>query len=110
MGSLMPRKPDILTSLVSVGLVSVSPLKKSWLAHTFKVRRAYVFRALLWQKNNNKHYKDIEISEQNLTEQPENGVPDSMYDCQDDNPDTTDKKREGYVPTDDAKTQIRRTI
>ena len=102
MGSLMPRKPDILTSLVSVGLVSVSPLKKSWLSKTFKLRRAYVWRALLWLKENNRHYKDIVISEDNLADIPEDDIPASIFDLirRDDNPDTANKEREGYVPDD----------
>ena len=102
MGNLMPRKPAILASLVSVALVSVGPLKKSWLANTFKVRRAYVWRALLWLKKNNRHYNDVKISEDNLAQLPEDDIPASIYDFirRDDNPDTADKEREGYVPTD----------
>ena len=102
MGNLMPRKPDILASLVSVALVSVGPLKKSWLSKTFKVRRAYVWRALLWLKENNRHYKDIVISEDNLADLPEDDIPGSIFDLirRDDNPDTADREREGYVPDD----------
>lgn len=59
------------------------------------VRRQKVYNALIWLKNNNHLYKDIEINKQNLESLPENEVPQvlmdtiKMYDTQ-----TTP---EGYV-------------
>ena len=44
--------------------------------HDFKVRRGVVHRALLWLKVHNTHYKDIDISEDNLQSLPEDGFPD----------------------------------
>ena len=44
--------------------------------HDFKVRRGVVHRALLWLKVHNTHYKDIDISEDNLRSLPEDGFPD----------------------------------
>ena len=112
MGNLMPRKTDILASLVSVALVSVGTLKKSWLSNTFKVRRAYVWRALLWLKENNRHYNDIEISDENLADLPEDDIPASIFDFirRDDNPDTADKERAGYVPNEDEDASGRKFI
>ena len=49
------------------------------------VRRQYVLEALLWLKENNFLYKDIEISEEDINKLPENSCFAECFDHEDDN-------------------------
>lgn len=103
-GKLMPRKPSILAELISIALVSVGPLHKSWLKRTFRVRRFQVWQALVWLKKNNWYYRDIVISEDIMASLPEDDIPDSTFSvirCEGD-PDAAERERETYVPTDNT--------
>ena len=100
-GDILPHKPDILASLISIALVSVGVLRKSWLRNTFQVRRNVVQRALIWLKQHNPYYKDITIDESRVAHLPSSDVPEEITACirRDDDPNTADRERAGYVPT-----------
>lgn len=106
-GNIMPRKSEILAELITIALVSVGPLHKSWLNRTFRVRRYQIWAALLWLKANNWYYKDIVISEEIMRSLPEDDVPDSIMSVirREDDPNAADREREGYDPTDNTASQ-----
>lgn len=103
-GKLMPRPPAILASVMTVTFIAKGKLTKSWLYNTFRVRRWAVRDALLWLKANNpKYYGDIEISEENLAQLPEDDVPDSIVANvrQSDDLGLLQQENSGYVPAED---------
>ncbi|KAI3877344.1 hypothetical protein MKX03_026401 [Papaver bracteatum] len=65
---VLPCKPNDLSSILVVKTDNV-------LTKEFIVRREYVRQALRWLQENNKYYRDIEISEENIDALPEEGVP-----------------------------------
>lgn len=77
-GQLMPRKPELLASVIAVSFIGLGKLPKKWLKGTFRVRRAVVHDALRWLKANNEMYKDVRISEEALRILPEDGIPDAI--------------------------------
>ncbi|KAI0049247.1 hypothetical protein FA95DRAFT_1650432 [Auriscalpium vulgare] len=75
-GALMPQRPIILASLVTIAYIGSGSLPKEWLRSAFKVRRRHVADALLWLKTNNpKYYGDISIDADRLGLLPEDDVP-----------------------------------
>ncbi len=75
-GNLMPRPLSVLATVVSITFIGKGPMPKSWLHHTFRVRRRVVLRALLWLKANNpKYYGEIAIDAERLSTLPEDEVP-----------------------------------
>ncbi|RDX46829.1 hypothetical protein OH76DRAFT_1355491 [Lentinus brumalis] len=100
-GNLMPRRPAILASLISITYVGVGALPKTWLQSTFRVRRSVVARALHWLKENNpKYYGNIVISDDILQELPEDDIPSEILgivrQCTDVG--VVDQEGSGYVP------------
>lgn len=77
-GQLMPRKPELLASVIAVSFIGLGKLPKKWLKGTFRVRRAVVHDALRWLKANNEMYKDVRISQEALRILPEDGIPDAI--------------------------------
>ncbi|PSS37626.1 hypothetical protein PHLCEN_2v553 [Hermanssonia centrifuga] len=75
-GNLMPRPLSVLATVVSITFMGKGQMPKSWLHHTFRVRRRVVLRALLWLKTNNpKYYGEITIDMARLNILPEDDVP-----------------------------------
>lgn len=75
-GNLMPRRPAILASVISVTYIGLGRLPKHWLRQIFRVRRRNIFLALQWLKaNNKKYYGNITISEEVINMLPEDDVP-----------------------------------
>jgi hypothetical protein len=100
-GNLMPRRPNILASIVSVAFVGLGDLPMQWLRNTFRVRRKYVYKALCWLKEHNpKYYGDITISMDHLAMLPEDDVPLEILGITCDSTDTevVEREHEGYVP------------
>ncbi len=80
-GKLMPRKPSVLASVISVTYVGLGELPKRWLRSTFRVQRAWVGDTLLWLKGNNqKYYGDITLDQDLLGPNGllEDDVPDEV--------------------------------
>ncbi|KAI3850140.1 hypothetical protein MKX03_011938 [Papaver bracteatum] len=66
---VLPCKPNDLSAILVVKRTG------NVLTKEFIVRREYVRQALRWLQENNKYYRDIEISEENIDALPEEGVP-----------------------------------
>ncbi|KAG8764488.1 hypothetical protein FRC12_008073 [Ceratobasidium sp. 428] len=76
-GNLMPQRPAILASVLSVTFIGKGKVLNPAALQMFCVRRVMVGDALLWLKNNNqKYYGDIDIQSSRLEELPPNGVPE----------------------------------
>lgn len=102
-GDLMPRRPAILASLVSVTFIGLGDLPKAWIHSTFQVRRKVVHDALVWLKEINPYYVDIGISSSHLEELPEDDVPEEIMNIirQSDDVGIIEQESAGYVPQDD---------
>ena len=103
-GKLMPRAPTVLSTLIAITYIGVGNIPKKWLHSTFRVRRHHVARALRWlQDNNPKYYGNITISENQLSQLPEDDVPDEILGLirQSDDTGLVDQESAGYVRTED---------
>ena len=101
-GTILPPPAKILSATIGITFVGPKGLRESMMPAIFRVRRWRVREGLLWLKGNNPLYQDIEISEENLLELPEDGIPDELLMTAKHNTDTKalDKESEGYVPID----------
>lgn len=102
-GSLLPRPPAILASIISITFIGLGTLPKEWLKSTFRVRRRAVLDALSWLKAHNpKYYGNIEISAERIAGLPEDDVPIEVLSVIRQSEDTgiVDQESEGYVPLD----------
>lgn len=77
-GKLMPHAGALLASVLAVTFVGTKKLPKEWLKSTFRVRRRRVYEALVWLKENNPLYEDIDISHDRLAKLPEDDVPEEI--------------------------------
>ena len=111
-GNLMPRWPTILASLITVTFIGLGDLPKAWIHSTFRVRRKVVHDALLWLKENNPYYGDIEVSVPHLEELPEDDVPEEITDIinQSDDIGMVEQESAGYVPQDDNEGQYSKSL
>lgn len=111
-GNLMPRRPAILASLITVTFIGLGELPKAWIHSTFQVRRRIVWDALLWLKQNNPYYADIEISTSHLEELPEDDVPGEVMDIiyQSDDIGVIEQESAGYVLQDDNEGQSYKSL
>lgn len=103
-GNLLPRRPELLASVIAICFVGLGRLPKRWLKGTFRVRRGVVHTALRWLKQNNPLYRDMEISEERLLLLPENSVPRELLATvrTERSATTARREREGYVPDSDS--------
>lgn len=79
-GSLLPRPPETLSSVLAVTVVGPRNFPERTFPGLFRVRRQKVKDALVWLKANNPLYSEISIDEQRLSSYPENDVPEVVYD------------------------------
>lgn len=102
-GQLMPRKPELLASVIAVSFIGLGKLPKKWLKGTFRVRRAVVHDALRWLKANNEMYKDVRISQEALRILPEDGIPDAILAnvCHEESESLARQESATYVPGDE---------
>ncbi|KAG8771619.1 hypothetical protein FRC12_003491 [Ceratobasidium sp. 428] len=79
-GNLMPQKPDILASTLSVTFVGRGQIRDPSTLNMLRVRRDAIFDALTWLKTHNqKYYGDIVIDQDRLNAlPPDSGVPDAI--------------------------------
>ena len=108
----MPRRPAILASLITVTFIGLGELPKAWIHSTFQVRRRIVWDALLWLKQNNPYYADIEISTSHLEELPEDNIPGEVMDIiyQLDDIGVIEQESAGYVLQDDNEGQSYKSL
>jgi len=103
-GTIMPRPPSILASVITVTFIGQGKLSKHWLCHTFRVRWQFIYEALCWLKTNNpKYYGDITISSDHLAQLPEDDVPSEILGIVRQSTDTglVDHGNTGYVPSEE---------
>ncbi|KAF8310518.1 hypothetical protein F5887DRAFT_910779 [Amanita rubescens] len=75
-GNLMPRRPEILASVIQITLFGQRRLPENWMRNLFRIRRNYIQEALVWLKANNpRFYGHIRISSKHLDSLPDDGVP-----------------------------------
>jgi hypothetical protein len=102
-GNLMPRRPEVLASLISITIVSKIPLPRSWLKGTFRVRRGAIRTALIWLKTNNPtYYGSIEIDERLLSLLPVDDIPEELVNTirRETMERCIESENDTYVPTD----------
>jgi len=71
----MPVPSAMLASVLVITFIGTKKLPKQWLKSMFRVCCCTVYEALIWLKANNKLYSGIVISEDQLQDLPEDGVP-----------------------------------
>ncbi|KAG8729993.1 hypothetical protein FRC10_003239, partial [Ceratobasidium sp. 414] len=105
-GQLMPRRTNILTSLVAVTFIGKGSLPKSRLKTLFCVHRKVVHAALLELKHGTRHpgYTNLEIDEEALDSLPEDGIPDEILATvrQETDDGVATQESAGYVPMEEA--------
>ncbi|KAG9095744.1 hypothetical protein FRC07_011040, partial [Ceratobasidium sp. 392] len=100
-GDLMPQRPAILASVLSVTFIGRGKILNPASLRLFHVRREMVREALLWLKyNNKKYYGNITIDPTRLAELPADEVPPAIatnIQCKDSDA-MIEAESEGYVP------------
>ncbi|KIK32555.1 hypothetical protein CY34DRAFT_110924 [Suillus luteus UH-Slu-Lm8-n1] len=103
-GTLLPPKPSILATTIGVSIIGPNGFPERCLPSFLSVSRAHLRNALLFLKQENPLYNNINISEENLMLFPEHGIPDvitaSVRHLH--NVAAVDSEREDYVPEDDV--------
>jgi len=101
-GSLMPRPPAVLASVLAVSFIGAGRLPKRWLNSTFRVRRERVRQALQWLIAHNPLYAGFSISNAHLEALPEDGIPMeiALNMRQNDDAAAAAREAESYVPDD----------
>lgn len=100
-GNLMPRRPALLSSIISVTYIGLGRLPKEWLRHLFRVRRHCVLSALQWLKlNNPKYYGDVTIDQGCIESLPEDDIPVELLSIirQSTDVQIVNQESAGYVP------------
>jgi hypothetical protein len=100
-GNLMPRRPALLASIISVTYIGLGRLSKHWLRHLFRVRRRRVLLALEWLKENNtRYYGQVTIDRSSLESLPEDDIPVELISIVRQSTDVqiVDQESAGYVP------------
>lgn len=102
---IYPPPAKILSALIGITFVGPKGLPESTLSpNTFQVRRRKVRDALRWLKNNNPLYHNITISDERLSQLPEEDIPEEITLTAkfSDDMERLEEERAGYVPEDDA--------
>lgn len=102
-GRLFPPPAKILSATIGITFVTPMGVREPTMPAMFRVRRWRVREVLLWLKANNPLYSNIEISEERLSQLPEDSVPEEIMLTAKHSADVESVEREhgGYVPTDD---------
>ena len=72
---IMPPSAKILASVIGVIIIGPKNMPEHTMLGYFRVRRSCVREGLKWLFNHNPLYADSQLSESQLAELPENGVP-----------------------------------
>ncbi|KAF8340086.1 hypothetical protein F5887DRAFT_1077211 [Amanita rubescens] len=100
-GNLMPRRLEILASVIQITLFGQRQLPENWMRNLFRVRRNYIREALVWLKANNpRFYGHIRISSEHLDSLPDDGVPLELMAITRhvDDPDLVHEQNDSYIP------------
>lgn len=71
LAKVLPRTPADVNDLISVAFLGPGPLHPDKLTEVFKVRKSKIISFLTFLRTNNPLYKDIDISEEHLSQYPE---------------------------------------
>ncbi|KAI5984253.1 hypothetical protein EDC04DRAFT_2515323, partial [Pisolithus marmoratus] len=74
-GNFLPPNPSLLSTVIRVTIVGPRNIPDHCMPSLLTVSRRHVHDALLFLKRENPLYRDIIISERNLSLLPERGVP-----------------------------------
>jgi hypothetical protein len=101
--SIMPPPAQVFAAVIAVTIVGPKNLPEKTMPAFFKVRRSRVRAALIWLKANNPFYAKIDISEENLCQFPEDGIPQEILSTvrYSDDMEQLERERAGYVVEDD---------
>ena len=101
-GTMFPQPAKILSATIGITFLGPKGLSESNMPAMFRVRRWRVRDGLVWLKANNPLYSDIKISEERLSELPEDGIPDEIILTTKHSTDieAVEREHEGYVPVD----------
>ena len=77
-GQIMPQSVSILASVLAITFIGSKKLPKDWLKSTFRIHRRVVYEALIWLKEHNVSYQDIEISRERIEVLPDDDVPSEI--------------------------------
>lgn len=75
---IMPPPAKILASTIGITILGPTGLPEKTMPDTFRVQRARIRTCLYWLKDHNPLYADIIISEENLSQLPDNGIPEEL--------------------------------
>ena len=84
----LPRRPS------ETGVLLIRKRGTNNTQRDYRVRQAKVAAALRWLQINNPYYANITISHNNIAELPEDGVPDTLPELDEDDSDDTDRPEE----------------
>ncbi|KAF9524533.1 hypothetical protein CPB83DRAFT_605493 [Crepidotus variabilis] len=101
-GLLMPPHSSVLAATIGITFVTPHKVVNRDLQGLFRVKRERVRDALKWLQANNQLYSDIIISEDRLSELPEDDVPTEIVSTTRVSADVEAvlREEEGYVPLD----------
>ncbi|KIO27201.1 hypothetical protein M407DRAFT_35682, partial [Tulasnella calospora MUT 4182] len=74
----LPHGPEVLASTIAVTFVGPRNRPERCMQGLFRVRRHRVLAALLWLKEHNPLYENVDIDEAALGQLPDGGVPESI--------------------------------
>ena len=99
-GRKLPRQPAHLAQVVSIAFIGPGRPRKESLSSIFRVRQQKLRRALLWFKEHNPHYGDVDICDINLNAYPEDDIPVEIMAVARHCPDAgvVEEENGGYVP------------
>jgi hypothetical protein len=102
-GHMLPNPSEILASTIGITLIGPNNLKEKMMPGFLWVRRQRVREALIWLKANNPVYADITISDEQLEQLTENGVPNEILATMKHSDDVHELEQEqaSYIPDDD---------
>lgn len=99
-----PADPCILAATIAVTFVGPKGIPKTSLPKWLRVRRTKVLAALIWLRNNNPLYRDINLNADRIAQLPEDDIPDEILMCtrQLDNEVILDEEHDTYIPPNDT--------
>jgi len=102
-GNILPHRPALLAATIAITIIGPSKLPVKSLPSLLTVSRHRVKAALIFLKLQNHLYHDIDISDDNLSLLPENGVPEDLLSVvkYSDEQHLLEKERAGYVVADE---------
>jgi hypothetical protein len=100
---VMPPPAKILASTIGVTIIGPKNAPERTMPDFLRVRRDRIRTALMWLKENNPLYVNVQISEKSLAELPVNDIPLEILGAvrSSDRTDQLEKERAGYVVNDE---------